>query len=46
MSKLYLDPRTKDRYIGKEEYFNIMFGEDFMNSDMKGTIQEYEDSKK
>ena len=45
MSKMYLDPRTKDKFITKDEYFKIMFGEDFLDSNVKGTIQEYEDSK-
>jgi len=45
MSKMYLDPRTKDKFITKDEYFKIMFGEEFLDSNVKGTIQEYEDSK-
>ena len=45
MSRMYLDPRTKDKFITKDEYFKIMFGEEFMDSTFKGTIQEYEDSK-
>lgn len=45
MSKMYLHPITKDRVIGTEEYFKILFGEDFMASPFKGTIQEYEESK-
>ena len=45
MSKMYLDPRTKDRFISKDEYFELMFGSDYMDSVTKGTIQEYEDSK-
>jgi len=45
MSKLYSDPRNKSRFITKEEYFKLMFGDDYMDSVFKGTIQEYEDSK-
>jgi len=44
-NKLYLHPITKDRFIGRDEYFKIMFGEEFMESPFKGTIQEYEESK-
>lgn len=44
-NKMYLDPITKDKFITKEQYFKIMFGEDFMDSPFKGTIQEYEDNK-
>lgn len=44
-NKMYLDPITKDKFITKEQYFKIMFGEDFMDSTFKGTIQEYEDNK-
>ena len=43
--KMYLHPITKDRFIGKDEYFKIMFGEEFMASPFKGTIQEYEEVK-
>lgn len=43
--KMYLDPITKDKFITKDEYFKIMFGEDFMDSPFKGTIQEYEEVK-
>ena len=42
---MYLDPRTKDKFITKDEYFKIMFGEEFMDSRFKGTIQEYEATK-
>jgi hypothetical protein len=45
MDKMYLHPITKDKFIGKDEYFKIMFGEEFISSPCKGTIQEYEDSK-
>lgn len=43
--KMYLDPITKDKFISRDEYFNIMFGEEFMADPFKGTIQEYEDKK-
>ena len=42
---MYLDPISKNKFIPKDEYFKIMFGESFMDSVFKGTIQEYEDSK-
>ena len=45
MNKMYLDPISKSKFITKDEYFKIMFGEDFMDSTFKGTIQEYEDNK-
>ena len=45
MSKMYLDPITKDKFITKDEYFKIMFGGEFMDSTFKGTIQEYEENK-
>ena len=45
MSKIYLDPRTKDKFISKDEYFKIMFGEEFMADPFKGTIREYEEVK-
>jgi len=43
--KMYLDPITKDKFISRDEYFKIMFGEEFMDSPFKGTIQEYENNK-
>ena len=45
MSRMYLDPRTKDRFISRDEYFELMFGNEYIDSTTKGTIQEYEDSK-
>jgi len=45
MSKMYLDPITKNKFISRDEYFAIMFGEEFMESPFKGTIQEYEENK-
>lgn len=42
---MYLDPRTKDRFISKDEYFELMFGTEYMDSVTKGTIQEYEAGK-
>ena len=41
MSKMYLHPITKDRFIPKDEYFEIMFGEEFMQADNKGKLKEY-----
>ena len=43
--KMYLDPITKDKFISKDEYFKIMFGEDFRADPFKGTIREYEEIK-
>ena len=43
--KMYLDPISKNKFITKDEYFKIMFGEEFMDSTFKGTIQEYEENK-
>ena len=40
-TKLYLHPITKDRFIGRDEYFNIMFGDEYMQSDDKGGLKEY-----
>jgi hypothetical protein len=44
-NKLYLHPITKDRFISKDQYFKIMFGEEFMADPFKGTIREYEENK-
>lgn len=43
--KMYRHPITKDKFITKDEYFKIMFGEEFIASPFKGTIQEYEENK-
>jgi hypothetical protein len=43
--KMYLDPISKNKFISRDEYFKIMFGDEFMDSTFKGTIQEYEDNK-
>ena len=43
--KMYLDPITKDKFITKDQYFKIMFGEEFIKDPFKGTIREYEDKK-
>lgn len=45
MSKMYLDPISKNKFISRDEYFAIMFGDEFMDSAFKGTIQEYEENK-
>ena len=42
---MYLDPISKNKFITKDEYFKIMFGNEYIDSTTKGTIQEYEDSK-
>ena len=36
----YTHPRTGVT-VSKAEYFNIMFGKEFMSSNDKGTIEEY-----
>jgi hypothetical protein len=43
--KMYLDPISKNKFISRDEYFKIMFGDEFMDSTFKGTIQEYEENK-
>ena len=40
MTQQYLHPFTQE-VISKEEFFNIMFGEEFMESNDKGTLKEY-----
>ena len=39
--KTYLHPITNE-VMTKEEFFNFMFGEEFMESEDKGTLKEYE----
>lgn len=39
--KMYLDPITKAKFISRDEYFEIMFGDEFMQSDDKGGLKEY-----
>ena len=34
------------KLLTRNEYFEIMFGEEFMNSNDKGTLKEYEESQK
>ena len=34
------------KLLTRNEYFKIMFGEEFMNSNDKGTLKEYEESQK
>lgn len=41
MEKLYLHPIEKDRFIPKKEYFEIMFGKEYMESNDKGTLKQY-----
>jgi len=45
MERMYLHPITKDRMITKKEYFEILFGKEFIKHPFKGTIQEYEELK-
>ena len=45
MERMYLHPITKDKMITKTEYFEILFGKEFMADPFKGTIKEYEDKK-
>jgi hypothetical protein len=41
--EFYPHPDNPSKMITEKEYFNIMFGEEFMNSTDKGTIKQYED---
>lgn len=34
-------PEKENTWISKEEYFNILFGEEFMESTDKGTLKQY-----
>ena len=34
------------KLLTRNEYFEIMFGEEFMNSNDKGTLKEYEELQK
>lgn len=34
-------PEKPNTWISKEEYFNILFGEEFMESTDKGTLKQY-----
>ncbi len=40
----YLHPITKEK-ITKKELFEIMFGKEFMESNDKGKIKEYDEEK-
>lgn len=40
MEKHYVHPFTQE-VISKEEFFKVMFGEEFMQSNDKGTLKEY-----
>jgi hypothetical protein len=40
MTKLYKLPDS-DRWVDKKEYFDFMFGEEYMQSTDKGTLKEY-----
>ena len=37
---MYLDPITKDKFISRDEYFNIMFGEEFKSATKLGIENE------
>ena len=39
MSKMYLDPRTKDRFINKDEYFELILGTEYMDSTYGGPLK-------
>ena len=40
MEKQYVHPFTQ-QVISKEEFFKVMFGEEFMESNDKGALKEY-----
>lgn len=40
-TKWFKHPEKQNEWISQEEYFNILFGEEFMNSDDKGALKEY-----
>ena len=31
------------KFLNQRDFYNFMFGEEFMNSPVKGTLQEYEE---
>ncbi len=33
----------KMKFLNQRDFYNFMFGEEFMNSSVKGTLQEYEE---
>lgn len=37
----YRHPIEKDRWIPKKEYFELIFGSEYMESNEKGTLKEY-----
>lgn len=41
--KRYFHPVDKE-FVSKEVYFDYMFGSEYLNSDLKGSIQEYKDN--
>lgn len=43
MSKWYRHPLKKNSWISKEEYFKILFGDEYMESTDKGTLKEYQE---
>tara|TARA_R110000765_G_scaffold197300_2_gene303058 strand:+ start:456 stop:608 length:153 start_codon:yes stop_codon:yes gene_type:complete len=40
---IYKHPKTGKpmKFVSQIDFYNFMFGEEFMNSPVKGTIQEY-----
>lgn len=44
-TKWYKHPIKKNNWITEKQYFNIMFGEEFMNSEDKGTLKEYKEKE-
>lgn len=41
MQQWYKHPEKPNSWIPRDEYFAILFGEDYMNSEDKGAIKEY-----
>ena len=40
---IYRNPKTGKltKFVSQADFYNYMFGEEFMNSPIKGTIEEY-----
>ena len=41
MQQWYKHPELPNTWISRDEYFSILFGEDYMNGEDKGAIKEY-----